>query len=436
MKVAVVGTGYVGLVTGACFAGSGNDVICVDKDVQKLESLKKGKVPFFEPGLSELVLRNQREKRLSFTKDLAAAVQNSEIIFIAVGTPPKPDGSADLSAVFAVARGIADAMNGHKIVITKSTVPVGTTDLIGEEINKRTSHNFAMVNCPEFLKEGAALDDFLKPDRVVAGSNSENALQTVKRLYEPFLRTGAPFIEMDVLSSEMTKYVSNCLLASRISFMNEMANICYKLGADVQNVRIAVGADKRIGQQFLFPGVGFGGSCFPKDLEALAATARSKGVPSQMLEAAIRANKAQKRILFPKIMNHFSGGLEGLTFAVWGLSFKPRTDDMRDAPSIDIIRGLREMGVKVRAFDPEAMDNARKLFGDDIEYTSTNYEAAEGADALVVVTEWNEFRNPDFPRLGEIMKRKVVFDGRDIYNPKAMKEAGFHYYSIGRPDVN
>jgi len=434
LKIAMVGTGYVGLVTGACFAGSGNDVVCVDIDPAKLERLRRGEVTFYEPGLAELVGRNIREERLRFTDDLEEAVRFADIVFIAVGTPPGPGGKADLSAVFAVAEGIARAMDGYRIIVTKSTVPVGTTDRVGELVASITDHPFDMVNNPEFLKEGSAVDDFQKPDRVVVGTTSERAAEVMRELYAPFTRTGAPIFVMDPRSSEMTKYVANCLLASRISFMNEMANICDRVGADVQEVRLAVGADKRIGPSFLFPGLGFGGSCFPKDLEALWHTARENGYDALTIRAAIEVNRRQCYVLVPRMLAHFGGSIEGLTVAVWGLAFKPRTDDMREAPSIRLIERLLELGARVRAYDPEAMRNAAEIFGDRVEFTERNYDALEGSDALFIVTEWNAFRNPDFERMKRLMRNPVIFDGRDIYEPERVRAAGFAYYCIGRPD--
>ncbi len=433
MRLAVVGTGYVGLVTGACFANAGNDVRCVDIDPRKLEMLRKAEVPFFEPGLPEMVRRNIEEGRLSFTGDLAEAVKWSEVIFIAVGTPPGSDGAADLSAVFAVAKGIALAMDGYRVVVTKSTVPVGTSDRVAEIISENTSLPFDVASNPEFLKEGAAIDDFLKPDRVVVGTNSERAAKVMARLFEPFIRTGAPVLFMDIRSSEMTKYVANCMLASRISFMNEMAGICDLVGADIAKVRIAVGSDKRIGQAFLFPGIGFGGSCFPKDLDALHATAKSVGYDSLMLDAIVRVNKRQMGVLFPKIMSHFGGDLTGRTFAIWGLSFKPQTDDIREAPALKVIQWLLDLGAVVRAHDPEAIPNTRQQLGDRVVYTERNYDALNGADALVLATEWSAYRTPDFGLMKRLMKTPVVFDGRNIYDPERMREEGFDYYCIGRP---
>jgi UDPglucose 6-dehydrogenase len=435
VKLAVVGSGYVGLVTGACFANSGNRVMCVDIDPRKLDMLRRGEVPFFEPGLSEMVQRNFAEERLQFTGDIAEAVRTSEVIFIAVGTPPGPDGRADLSAVFAVAEGIGRFINGYKVVVSKSTVPVGTSDKVAAIISGLSDQPFDVVSNPEFLKEGAALDDFLKPDRVVVGAYSERAFKVMRALYDPFLRTGSPLIEMDVRSSEMTKYVSNCMLATRISFMNEMAGIAERVGADIHKVRHAVGADRRIGSAFLFPGVGFGGSCFPKDLEALAATAREVGYDARVLNAVIETNKVQANVLFPKIMKHFGGRIEGRTFAIWGLAFKPQTDDMREAPSIKIITKLLDMGARVRVYDPVALNNAREVFVDRVEYTKRNYDALDGADALVIVTEWSAFRTPDFKYIRELMKAPVVFDGRNLYDPQRMKEEGFSYHCVGRPTL-
>ncbi|MFA4985340.1 MAG: UDP-glucose/GDP-mannose dehydrogenase family protein [Candidatus Brocadiia bacterium] len=434
MRLAIVGCGYVGLVTAACFAESGNDVICVDIDQAKLARLEKGEVPFFEPGLGEMVLRNFQEQRLVFSSDIEHAVRESAVIFIAVGTPPGPNGKADLGAVFSVARGIACAMNGHKVIVTKSTVPVGTTDQVSKLIAENTSHPFDVVNNPEFLKEGSALDDFLKPDRVVVGVHSESAGKLMADLYSPFLRTGSPIMILDVRSSEMTKYVSNAMLATRISMMNEMANICERVGADVQKVRLAVGADKRIGSAFLFPGLGFGGSCFPKDLDALCHTAAEYGYEAVISTAVNEVNARQKAILIPRILKHFGGRIEGKTFAIWGLAFKPRTDDMREAPSLVIIEKLLELGAHIQAYDPEAQVTARNVLGNRVQLCEKNYDALDGADGLIIVTEWNAFRNPDFNRMKLLMKSPVIFDGRDIYEPERVRAEGFTYYCIGRPD--
>jgi len=431
MKVAVVGTGYVGLVAGACFAESGNDVVCVDKDDAKVRTLKRGKMPIYEPGLEELVRRNRQEGRLSFTTMLPKAVRDSTIIFIAVGTPQDEDGSADLKHVLGVAAEIAKAMDGYKVIVDKSTVPVGTSERVREVIRRGTTHPFSVVSNPEFLKQGAAIDDFMKPDRVVIGAEDARAQEIMLELYSPFTRTGAPIMVMDCASAELSKYAANAMLASRISFMNEIANVCELVGADVDHVRMAMGADRRIGSAFLFPGVGYGGSCFPKDVQAMIRFASDKSYQFKVLEAVESVNKAQKTRLFAKIKKHF-GTLKGRTVAVWGLAFKPRTDDMREAPSIPLIEALLAAGVTVQAYDPEAMKVARGLFGSKITYAASNYEALKGADCLVIVTEWNEFRRPDLTRMRTLMRSPVIFDGRNIFTSDQMKQGGFSYYSIGR----
>jgi len=433
MKIAVVGAGYVGLVTGICLAESGNDVICVDIDEEKINKLSRGEVPFYEPGLEELLGRNVKEGRLRFTTSLEEGVQNSLLIFIAVGTPSKKDGSADLRAVFAVAEGIGKAMNGYKIITTKSTVPVGTTRRVKEIISSLTKHEFDVVSNPEFLKEGNALNDFMKPDRVVIGVEDVQVAEILKELYAPFVRTENPIIVMDIESAEMTKYAANALLATKISFMNEIANLCEQVGADVENVRKGIGADKRIGYQFLFPGVGYGGSCFPKDVKALIKLAKNCGYELKIAKAVDEVNFSQRERFFQKIYNHFDGKLERKKIAVWGLSFKPGTDDMREAPSITIIDKLLEHGAEVHVHDPKANDTAKSIFGNRIFYDNDYYEPLDGADALVLVTEWPEFRNPDFERMKELMKSPVVFDGRNIYNPNKLREIGFTYYGVGRP---
>ncbi len=435
MNVAIVGTGYVGLVAGTCFADSGNDVICVDNNPAKIEALKNGKIPIYEPGLTEMVQRNLEKGRLKVTQDLEMAVRKSEIIFSAVGTPPGHDGSADLSAVFAVAEAIGKAMDGYRIIVNKSTVPVGTADEVYECISRSTEHPFDVVSNPEFLKEGAALDDFLKPERVVLGTTSEKAAGIMKDLYAPFVRTGAAVLVMDNRSAEMCKYASNSMLATRISFMNEVANICDRVGADVHYVRQAMGMDSRIGRRFLFPGVGYGGSCFPKDVQALAATAREYGYTPRIIDSIEAVNNDQKKNLFRIIEEHFEGDISGKTIAVWGLAFKPQTDDMREAPSIIVINNLLKAGVKIKAYDPVAKETANEIFGDTIEYCDNEYDVLEGADALTLITEWNEFRNPDFDRIGELLKNKLIFDGRNQYELAEMKEKGFTYYCIGRPAV-
>jgi UDPglucose 6-dehydrogenase len=431
MKIAVVGTGYVGLVAGACFAESGNDVVCVDKDETKVRTLKRGKMPIYEPGLEELVRRNRTEGRLTFTTMLPKAVREAVIIFIAVGTPQGEDGSADLRHVLAVAGEIAKAMNGYKVIVDKSTVPVGTSERVREVIRHATIHPFSVVSNPEFLKQGAAIDDFMKPDRVVIGVEDERARDLMLELYAPFTRTGAPIMVMDCASAELSKYAANAMLAARISFMNEVANVCELVGADVDHVRKAMGADRRIGTAFLFPGVGYGGSCFPKDVQAMIRFAHDRNYQFKILESVESVNKAQKTRLFTKIKKHF-GTLKGKTVAVWGLAFKPRTDDMREAPAIPLIEALLAAGATVQVYDPEAVKVARAIFGNRITYAPSNYDALKGADCLAIVTEWNEFRRPDFTRMRSLMRSAVVFDGRNIFTPDEMKQSGFAYYSIGR----
>jgi len=421
----------VGLVAGACFAESGNDVICVDKDAAKVRTLKRGKIPIYEPGLEELVRRNTAEGRLSFTTTLPKAVRDSTVIFIAVGTPQGEDGAADLKYVLDVAGEIAKAMNGYKVIVDKSTVPVGTSEKVREVIRRGTTHPFSVVSNPEFLKQGAAIDDFMKPDRVVIGAEDARAQELMLELYSPFTRTGAPMMVMDCASAELAKYVANAMLASRVSFMNEVANVCELVGADVDHVRKAIGADRRIGASFLFPGVGYGGSCFPKDVQAMIRFAADRNYEFKILEAVESVNTSQKGRLFAKIKKHF-GGLKGKTIALWGLAFKPRTDDMREAPSIPLIEALISAGATVQAYDPEAMKAARALFGSKITYASSNYDALKGADCLAIVTEWNEFRRPDFERMRSLMRSPVIFDGRNLFTPDQMKQSGFAYYSIGR----
>ena len=433
MKIAVVGTGYVGLVLGACLAENGNDVICVDKDAAKIATLEQGRMPIYEPGLEEMVRRNHGDERLSFTTELPAAVQAAEIVFIAVGTPQGEDGSADLTHVLDVAAAIGRAMNKYTVVVDKSTVPVGTAKRVHAVIAKETTQPFSVVSNPEFLKQGAAVEDFMKPDRVVIGVDpgDDRAAALMKELYGPFTRTGAPIMMMDTASAELCKYAANSILASRISFMNEVANMCELVGADVDQVRRAIGADRRIGSSFLFPGVGYGGSCFPKDVKALIKSARDHGYDFKILHAVEAANHAQKERLVAKMLAYF-GSLKGKTIAVWGLAFKPRTDDMREAPAIVIIEGLLAQGASVRAYDPEATRTARNVFGDRITFCEKSYDALAGADALAVVTEWNTFREPEFAKMRELMRSPVVFDGRNIYSPENMRTLGFTYFSIGR----
>lgn len=433
MKVCVIGSGYVGLVAGACFADTGCTVRCADIDARKVEMLKQNVLPIYEPGLQEIVERNQDDGRLTFTTDVGAAIQDSEIVFIAVGTPPDEDGSADLSHVLAVAATIADNLNGYKVVVNKSTVPVGTADLVANTIASRTTGDFAVVSNPEFLKEGAAVNDFLKPDRIIIGTDDDRARKLMERLYAPYQRTSNRIYFMDVRSAEMTKYAANAMLATRISFMNQVARLCEEVGADVSMVRKGIGSDPRIGNKFLFPGVGFGGSCFPKDLRALVSIGEEYGQEMSILKAVVDVNRNQKMRLVERVVEHFGEDLSGRTFAIWGLAFKPGTDDMREAPSITIINALLERGAAVRGTDPVAMDTARVHFEDRITWVEDDYETLEGADALLVVTEWPEFRNPDFGRIAELLKAPVVFDGRNLYEPGTMQELGFVHYSIGRP---
>ena len=434
MNLAVVGTGYVGLVAGTCFAESGNDVICVDIDGKKVATLKGGKVPFYEPGLAELVRRNLEEQRLSFTTDLATAVRQSSVVFIAVGTPQGLDGNANIEQVVATSKAIAQAMDGYRVVVNKSTAPVGTADQIRVVMAGATAHPFAVVANPEFLKEGAAVEDFMKPDRVVLGGEDPQAIELLKELYEPFVRTGNPILVMDARSAEMSKYAANAMLAMKISFINEVANLCEKAGADVGEVRRAIGLDRRIGPHFIFPGVGYGGSCFPKDIRAMIAMRGETGLELPLLRGVEQVNERQKGILVEKVKRHFGPDLSDRTFAVWGLSFKPRTDDMRDAPSITVIESLLKAGATVQAYDPEATAEAKKVFADRIRYHRRNYDALKGADALLIITEWNEFRRPNFRYIKELLKNPIVFDGRNIFDPEELRRLGFTYYSIGRKD--
>ena len=431
MKIAVVGTGYVGLVVGACLAESGNDVICVDKDDAKVRMLRRGRIPIYEPGLTELVTRNSSEGRLSFTTQLARAVKASEIIFIAVGTPQGEDGSADLQHVLAVARDIGRAMDGFRVIVNKSTVPVGTAEKVRAIVAGETSHPFSVVSNPEFLKQGAAVDDFMKPDRVVIGAADLRGAEQMVALYQPFTRTGAPIMVMDCASAELAKYAANALLATRISFMNEIANVCELYGADVDRVRQAVGSDRRIGSSFLFPGVGYGGSCFPKDVKALVRFSGDRKYDFRVLKAVEAVNERQKLVLVTKLERHFKS-LKGKTIAIWGLAFKPKTDDMREAPAVPIVQTLLAKGARVQVYDPEAMGVARGIFGSKVTYARKSYDALRGADALAIVTEWHEFREPDFERMRRLMRSPVIFDGRNIYQPQQMKAHGFTYSSIGR----
>lgn len=436
MKIAVIGTGYVGLVTGTCFAEVGMDVTCIDIDINKIENLKKGILPIYEPGLEEMVARNFRENRLNFSSDLGQSIKDCDVAFIAVGTPPGENGSADLKYVIKVASEIGKNMNNYGVVVTKSTVPVGTAEkvkaAVQNELNKRDLKiDFDVASNPEFLKEGAAIDDFLRPDRIIIGLESARAEEIMRKLYKPFLLNGHPIIFMDIPSAEMTKYAANAMLATKISFMNDIANLCELMGADVNEVRKGIGSDPRIGNKFIYPGIGYGGSCFPKDVKALAKSAREHGYKMQILEAVESVNDFQKSVLFNKIKKHF-GSLKGKHFAMWGLAFKPKTDDMRDAPSLVIIEKLLAEGATVAAYDPVAMHEAQKTLGDSITYATSQYDALNDADALLIVTEWPEFRSPKFEEMESRLKSKIIFDGRNIYELEDMKENGFIYECIGR----
>ena len=433
MNIAVIGTGYVGLVVGSCLAESGNDVVCVDNNTAKIANLEKGVIPIYEPGLPELIERNFRDGRLAFTTDLQSAVQRSEVIFIAVGTPTSPSGAADLSAVFAVATSIGKALNGYKVIVTKSTVPVGTAEAVRALIANESTRKFDVASNPEFLKQGAAVDDFMRPDRIIVGCDNPKPAEILREVYTPFVRTGGPIMVTDIRTAEMVKYAANSFLAARISFMNEISNLCEAVGADVDMVRKGLAADERIGPAFLFPGVGYGGSCFPKDTRALIQTGREHSTPMRILEAVDAVNNDQALRFVDRILRHFDGNIEGKRFGVWGLAFKPRTNDMRDAPSIIIINALLDKGAAISAYDPEAMEEGKKVFGTRIAFAPNNYECLAGADALLLVTEWQAFRNPNFARIKDIMRTPVVFDGRNIYESTAhLVELGFKYYGIGR----
>jgi len=432
MNIAVVGTGYVGLVSGTCFAESGNEVVCVDIDGDRIELLNAGEVPIYEPGLEELVRRNLKEHRLSFTTDLAAAISQSMVSFIAVGTPMSANGAADLSNVLSAAEAIAHAATGYHIIAVKSTVPVGTNDQVRDLVERTVKHRIDVCSVPEFLKEGSAIEDFMRPDRVVIGSTSEQATTILREVHAPFLRTDNPVLVMHPRSAELTKYASNAMLAIRISFINQMANLCEAVGAEINDVRRGMGSDRRIGTQFLFPGVGYGGSCFPKDVQALIHSAAEQQLDFTLLRATDEVNHQQKRLLVDRVKQHFGGDITGRAFAIWGLAFKPRTDDMREAPSLVVIEELLRAGARVQAHDPEALNSARQIFGDRIEYFETNYDALTGADALIILTEWNEFRHPNFHRIKAALKEPVIFDGRNLYDPPLMRALDFRYYSIGR----
>ncbi len=432
MKIAVAGTGYVGLVVGACLAETGNDVVCADVDARKIEGLQQNRLPIYEPGLEPLVARNQREGRLQFTTDLGTAIERSDIVIIAVGTPPDEDGSADLQHVLAVARTIGQHMNQPKTIITKSTVPVGTAEKVRAEVTKHTKTPFYVCSNPEFLKEGAAVEDFMKPDRLILGVDSPESAKVLEELYAPFVRTGNPLIFMDLPSAEMTKYAANAMLATRISFMNQMARLCEAVGADVTLVRKGIGSDRRIGPAFLFPGPGYGGSCFPKDVQALIRMGHERHVSLDILTAVEAANERQKRLLFEKLERHFEGKLQGRAVGVWGLAFKAETDDVRESPALVLIEALLAAGATVRVHDPAAFETARRHLGNRVTYAASAIDALTGADALAIVTEWLEYRNPDFPKMRQLMRRALIVDGRNLYDPSRLAKLGFTYDSIGR----
>ncbi len=437
MRIAVVGSGYVGLVTGACFAESGVIVTCVDIDPEKIRQLKEGAIPIYEPGLEDMIRRNVEKNRLIFTTEIREGIDGSEVVFIAVGTPPGEDGSADLKHVLEVAKEVGRAINNHIVVVTKSTVPVGTSarirKTIQHELDKRkVSVGFDIASNPEFLKEGAAVEDFLKPERIIIGIDNERTAGIMKRLYLPFVLNNHPILFMDIASAEITKYAANAMLATRISFINEMANLCDLLGADINNVRKGIGSDSRIGGKFLYPGTGYGGSCFPKDVKAIIKTANDAGYELNVIKAVEKANEFQKNVIFEKISKYFNSDLKNRTFAVWGLAFKPKTDDIREASSINLIRKLLKSGAAIKSYDPAAMNETRKLLGNSIEYAEDPYQAVINADALVLMTEWSEFHLPDFRRMAEHMREKVIFDGRNIYDPEELKREGFKYFGIGR----
>ena len=451
MNIAVVGTGYVGLVTGTCLAETGNNVICVDIDKSKVQRMQEGVVPIYEPHLDVLFHRNIKAGRLSFTVDLAEAVKNAKVIFLALPTPPGEDGSADLSYVLGVAGDLGKIITDYKVIVDKSTVPVGTAEkvfetvyksmlevspsLLGEGRDAVRGEVFDIVSNPEFLREGFAVDDFMKPDRVVVGTSSEKAKRVMEELYKPYVRQGNPIIFMNQRSAELTKYAANSFLATKITFMNEIANLCEKLGADVDMVRIGIGSDDRIGKRFLFPGIGYGGSCFPKDVQALAKSADEVNYDFKLLDAVMEVNEKQKTIIVPKIKEYFKNDLKGKKIAIWGLAFKPDTDDIREAPALYVIDELLKAGAVISAFDPEAMKNVQKLLGDKINFAADHYEALKGADALIIATEWSLFRTPDFEKVSSLLKNKTIFDGRNLYDTKQMKELGYYYYSIGRETI-
>jgi UDPglucose 6-dehydrogenase len=432
MRIAVVGTGYVGLVAGTCFAESGNSVVCIDIDREKIQKLKQGVIPIYEPGLKELLERNVHDGRLKFTTDYAEGIPRAEVVFIAVGTPPGESGSADLKYVLEAARSIGKHLTGYAVVVDKSTVPVGTAQKVHEALRSSTKHEFDVVSNPEFLKEGAAIDDFLKPDRVVIGTQTQRAREVMEELYAPFVRTGNPILHMDIASAELTKYAANAMLATRISFMNEIANICMRVGANIEQVRRGIGSDARIGSRFLFAGVGYGGSCFPKDVQAVLRTAAEHGYRFRIIEAVESVNELQKQLLVEMVQKRFGKDLKGRHFAIWGLAFKPNTDDMREAPAVVVIEALLAAGATIAAHDPEAMQECKKRYlGDRVRYTDVPMQALEGADALVLVTEWNEFRRPDFDAVKSLLKQPIVFDGRNIYSRATLERLGFEYFGVG-----
>ena len=435
-KIAVVGTGYVGLVTGTCFAETGNQVVCIDIDKSKVEGMRNGKVPIYEPNLDVLFERNVNAGRLTFTTDLEIGIKDAEIIFLALPTPPGEDGSADLRYILGVADQLGHLLSDYAVIVDKSTGPVGTADKVREAIAKNARCQFDVVSNPEFLREGFAVSDFMKPDRVVIGAGSERARKVMEQLYKPFVRQGNPIIFMDERSAELTKYAANSFLATKITFMNEVANFCELVGADVDKVRIGIGSDDRIGKRFLFPGIGYGGSCFPKDVQALVKSGKENDFDFRILQAVIEINEDQKKVLLPKVKNYFRGNLTGKKIAIWGLAFKPDTDDIREAPALEIIQDLLNHGASISSYDPEAMPNVKQQFGDSIEFSSSEYDALLAADALIICTEWGIFRNPDFERMAEVMNDKVIFDGRNLFDVDEMTEKGFYYNSIGRRPIN
>lgn len=432
MKIAVIGTGYVGLVSGTCFAETGNTVICVDVDKEKVNKLQAGQITIYEPGLENLFKRNVKEQRLTFTTDLKTAVEASTIIFLALPTPPGEDGSADLKYVLGVAEDLGKIMTDYKVIVDKSTVPVGTADKVKAAVKKNFIGNFDVVSNPEFLREGVAVDDFMKPDRVVIGCESDKAKELMTQLYAPYVRQGNPILFMDLRSAELTKYAANSFLATKISFMNEISQLCELVGADVDQVRKGIGSDDRIGKRFLFPGIGYGGSCFPKDVKALIHSAQEVNYDFKILKAVEEVNAIQKKVLMPKILHHFKGTISGKTVAIWGLAFKPNTDDIREAPALELIDEMLKLGAKIKTYDAEAAENVKKIYGDSISFCSNPYEAAQNADMLVIATEWPEFRTPDFEKLTSALNNKVIFDGRNVFETELMNNLGFAYYSIGR----